>query len=130
VGDLAVGDCGVCIGGYDGCDELDEDTYYQRYVTIKRNCKCFECGETITAGTKHQQCGGTYEGVLKNWRFCLICAEIADAFCCDGRMFGTLWESVEEDLLPRLTTGCFTKLKSTAAKQRLMDRWYEWKFAP
>lgn len=126
--DLAVGDCGVCIGGGYDNDELDIDTYYQRNVIIKRNCKCFECGELVKAGTEHQQCGGTYEGVRKNWRFCLLCAEIADTFCCDGRMFGTLWEGVEEDLFPQLTTDCLVKLKTAAAKQHLVNKWNEWKF--
>lgn len=126
--EMEAGDCGVCIGGYDGCDELDIDTYYQRNVTIKRNCKCFECGVLIVAGTEHQQCGGKYEDEWKNWRFCLLCAEIADAFCCDGRGFGTLWQSVEDDLFPRLTTGCLAKLKTAAAKQHLLDKWNEWKF--
>lgn len=130
--DLATGDCGVCIGGYDGCDELDIDTYYQRNITIKRSCKCFECHTVIKAGTEHQQCGGTYEDfgerVRKNWRFCLICAEIAEAFCCNGRAFGTLWESVADDLFPRMTTGCLAKLKTTAAKEQLVKNWNLWKF--
>ena len=126
--EMATGDCGVCIGGgYDG-NGLEEDSYYQRYVSIKRNCKCFECHETITAGTKHQQCGGTYEGKRENWRFCLICAEIADAFCCDGRWFGKLWESIDEDLFPQMTTGCLQKLTTSAAKEHLVAKWREWKF--
>ncbi len=127
--ELSEGDCRVCISGYDGDDCLDYETYYERNIAIKRNCCCYECGVIIKAGTIHQQCGGTYEGERKNWRFCLICAEISKAFSCDGgRLFGVLWEQVEENVFPNMTTGCLAKLKTAAAKQHLVNKWNEWKF--
>ena len=124
--ELSEGGCGVCLSAWEG-DELDFDTYYERIVSIKKSCKCFDCGRVIPAGVKHEQCGGVYEGERKNWRFCLTCSEVSHAFYCEGRCFGTLWEDVEEQLFPELTTGCLAKLKTAAAKAELLTRWRKWK---
>lgn len=126
--EISAGDCGVCLGGYD-CDDLDIDTYYERFVSIKKNCHCFECGALIPAGQEHEQCGGTYGDERKNWRFCLICSDISRSLSCEGRVFGTLWEDIENNLFPTMTTGCLAKLRTAAAKQHLVEQWREWKFA-
>lgn len=121
-------DCGVCLTGYDDCG----DTEFIR-TEIRKARKphmCSECGKVIPVGEKYEHADGKTDGDFWGYDTCLICAEIADAFYCDGRWFGgMLWEGMEE-VFGKLTTGCLERLTTAAAKAELMRRWNKWRFGP
>jgi hypothetical protein len=123
--DLAVGDCGVCIGGYDG-DAAD--IFASRLVVARKAHQCYECEKEIPPGAKYERIKILYEGEWSCYEICMICSEIGTVFSCDGRCLGILWEDIHDTLFPNMTTGCLAKLKTAAAKQHLLDKWNEWKF--
>jgi hypothetical protein len=123
-----VSDCGVCLTS--GC----EDGYNEFCsVRIRRAAKihnCSECDKEIRIGERYEYATGRFDGDFWHETTCLVCAEIADAFYCDGRMFGgELWEQMVNTVFPIMTTGCFDRLTTAAAKADLMRRWNEWKFS-
>jgi hypothetical protein len=119
------GDCGVCIGG--SIDEVCEFIHIQDRKARKPH-KCCECGKEIVKGEKYEHARGKCEGEMWSSETCLVCREIAEAFYCDGRMFGgELWEEMEY-AYEAMTTGCLDRLTTVAAKTELMRRWNEWKF--
>lgn len=121
-------DCGVCIThDFDG----PADVWESRIRTARKPHKCCECGGAIEAKKRYEYYTVLYDGSWSHHATCLICAEIAEAFCCDGRFFGNLWnEFYEDDIWPSLTTACFDKLQSPEAKAELRRRWMEWKRLP
>lgn len=128
-----MGDCNVCISGYDGDGEFCK--IVQRKARKPHTCS--ECGKIISIGDKYEHATGKSDGYMWAFDTCLICAEIAETFYCDGRLFGgMLWEEMEEvafedmttGCLGMLSTGCLGMLSTAAAKQELVRRWSEWKF--
>lgn len=117
-------DCGVCIySDADGtCDFAD--------VSVRKARKfhrCSECGRRIEIGQRYEHYWGKYDGEVSAIDTCLLCAEIAEAFYCDARMFGGgLWESMDY-VMGELTTSCFDKLSTPEAKAFLRERWMKWK---
>ncbi len=117
-------DCGVCLSGYDGESEF----CHEEIRTARKLHVCSECNKRIEIGEKYEHASGKSEGDFWSEDTCLICAEIANAFYCDGRWFGgILWESME-DVFSQMTTGCLDRLETAAAKAELVRRWNEWKF--
>jgi len=120
-------DCGVCLSGGDG------DGYTEFCQVVIRKARkpheCSECEKRIEPGEKYEHATGKTEGDMWVFDTCLVCAEIADAFYCDGRLFGgMLWEEMHDTAFPVMTTGCLDRLKTAAAKAELLRRWNEWKF--
>lgn len=112
-------DCGVCISDEpDGtCEFIDVE---QR--TARKQHVCCECGKPIEVGQRYEYARGKYEGEFWDCKTCLVCAEIADVFYCNGRLFdGGLWENMSY-ILEEITTGCFERLKTVAAKTELQRR--------
>lgn len=120
-------DCGVCVGFNDGSD----CTMY-RCVIVKRagkNWQCSECGKDIPKGTSYEYASWLNDGSYGNAKTCLLCAEIADAFQCNGRYHAErFWEDMW-DAYDALTTACFNRLRTVEAKMELQRRWQEWKFS-
>lgn len=119
-------DCGVCIGA-------EPEGYCEFFVCETRKArkphKCCECDKQIAIGERYEHARGKYEGDMWTSDTCFVCAEIAEAFYCNGRMFGGgLWDEMEY-CFEAMTIGCFDRLKTAAAKQELQRRWSEWKFA-
>jgi predicted RNA-binding Zn-ribbon protein involved in translation (DUF1610 family) len=117
-------DCGVCIyADADGYSELCD-------VTIRKARKphrCSECGRQIKVGEKYEHYWGKWEGETAAIDTCIICSEIANAFYCDGRLYGGgLWDSMAY-VMGELTTSCFDKLETPEAKAELRRRWMAWK---
>ena len=123
--DLAVGDCGVCIGGDTGeyCTVSDA-----KIITARKPHQCEECDKTIQPGERYERISQLYEGEWSRMSVCLMCSEISIALSCDGRSIGNMWEDIRDNVFPNMTTGCLTKLKTAAAKQHLVNEWNEWKF--
>jgi hypothetical protein len=118
-------DCGVCLSGYDG----DSEFCRTEVRKARKTHACCECNKEIAKGEKYEHATGKSDGDMWAFDTCLICAEIADTFYCDGRLFGgCLWEQMEEIAFPEMTTGCLERLTSAAAKAELVNRWNEWKF--
>lgn len=111
-------DCGVCISSEpDGtCDFFIQETRKAR-----KTHRCCECHKEIQIGERYEHARGKFDGDMWASDTCLICVEIAEAFYCNGRMFGCLWEEMS-DILDEITTGCFARLKTAAAKEELQRR--------
>jgi len=119
-----MGDCGVCIYGDDG---VSVDFFHCEIRRAAKDHECCECEATIKKGERYEYASGKCESELWNSKTCLICAEIAEAFSCEGRTYGGIfWEQLE-DLYKDMTIGCLDRLTSAAAKQELQRRWMEWK---
>jgi len=117
-------DCGVCLTGYDG----DTDFCHTEIRKARKKHVCCECSKEILPGEQYERASGKSEGDFWDAETCMVCAEIAQAFYCDGRWFGgVLWEHMDE-VLSEMTTGCLNRLKTARAKAELMKRWNEWKF--
>lgn len=121
---MNTGDCGVCLSGGDG------DTEFLTHG-IRRARKphvCCECSRPIAPGDRYEHAAGKTDGDLWTVETCLICAEIANTFYCDGRWYGgILWEEMTENAFPEFTTGCLDRLETAAAKAYLVERWQAWK---
>jgi len=120
-------DCGVCLSGWDG-DSYNEFCD-QKIRKARKPHTCSECKKPISPGERYEHAVGKSDGDMWAFDTCLACAEIAEAFYCDGRLFGgMLWEEMRETVFPHMTTGCLDRLFTAAAKAELLRRWNEWKF--
>jgi hypothetical protein len=120
-------DCNACF--YSGAEDLDPpDFLFSKTVVARKVYKCCECGEPIEPGQKYQRVRGKWDEKLDEFKSCLSCAEIREAFSCDGWIYGNLWENITETMFPKMTTGCLEKLTTAAAKAMLLAQWHLWKF--
>ena len=121
-------DCGVCIDmGMDADGYLE--TIQHEVVAADEPRKCQECQAEILVGQEFElYVGESEECGVCSFRTCLRCMEIRDIFVCGAAIPGELWESMEEQAFPDLTTAneCFARL-SLAAKAFTLDRWRKWK---
>ena len=125
---MSAGDCGVCLGGYDGDGPEFSDA---RMVLARREHKCYDCQRPIAPGIRYERVTGKWEGQFLSHAFCVDCVDIATSLSCDGsREFGNLWGEIEEYVFPALTTGCLAKLQTASAKAYLLERWRKWKGLP
>jgi hypothetical protein len=120
-----MGDCGVCVM-FD--DSVSVDFFHKEIRTARKEHKCCECDKPIAKGQQYEYASGKCEGEMWYAKTCLICAEIADAFSCGGRLYGGEFWSEFGELFEELNTTCFDKLTTVAAKEELRRRWNEWKF--
>jgi hypothetical protein len=119
-----VSDCGVCVySGYDGDGgELISDTIR----VARKTHHCCECGRAILRGERYGYACGKSDGSFWANKTCLICDEIRTAFCCDGWIYGNLWDGMRE-VMGGLTVSCFERLSTPEAKTELRLRWMQWK---
>lgn len=118
-------DCGVCIG-YEGGDF--SALWDEVIRTARKPHKCGDCGRTIQPGERYELISSLYDGSWSKYKTCHECAEIADAFMCNGRVVGQLWDLMW-DAYPALNTACYERLSTPAAKAELQRRWMVWKFS-
>lgn len=132
-------DCGVCLTM--DCDEIAFDID-QELVVSDGSIKCCECNKKIPKDVKYEVAtlyfgdqdaeeeegaDETSERWSDTYKTCVICAEIAEAFYCGGRVYGgCLWDSMDY-VWEELTTSCFDKLQTPEAKAELRRRWIVWK---
>lgn len=116
----------ACGGDFDGMPEFETE----RTHTARKLHKCLECRMAIQPGQKYTRRSGKFDGSLYDDCFCGPCEEIRSAFTesgyNEGVAYGELWGSLTENFRD-LTTGCFERLQTVAAKQLLRDRWMKWK---
>lgn len=115
-------DCNVCIiGDYEGENIFSSDTRPK----ARRPHVCGERGGAISPGQTYVRSAGKSGGSIWAVKTCEPCDEIRHTFYCEGAWtFGKLWEDMEEQAFPELTTAsaCFTEL-SPLAKTLVMDKW-------
>jgi hypothetical protein len=127
---MNMSDCGVCINTGDYFDGPAE-VWDRREVKARKPHTCCECAKTISPGQVYERYSVLFEGLWRHHNTCLVCAEIGEAFCCDGRLFGQLWNGFNDaDIWRHLNTSCFDKLQSVEAKTELRRRWMKWKGLP
>ena len=120
-------DCGVC--NYVDDDHPPAVLLSDKIVRARAVHVCCECRREIQKGDRFESVAGKWDGEFYVFKTCLVCVEIRGAFSCDGTyVYEALWESLTE-CFPDLTTGCFEKLETAAAKAYLKSRWWEWKQA-
>ena len=116
-------DCGVCI--YQQYDDY-ADIYETSIARARKSHTCCECGGHIAQGEKYEKIAMFYDGRWSHYDTCLVCSEIATAFCCEGRCPTELWNGMYE-VMGALTTACFDRLETPKAKTELQRRWRGWK---
>jgi hypothetical protein len=140
-------DCGVCL--YSDASDCEGQIDSASIVTLDRPRHCSECGQRFESGSQMEE-ATWYDEQDEDERpldendepiepeqkeplyTCLVCAEIANAFYCegDGRMYGGgLWDSLYE-VFGELNSSCFDRLTTPAAKDALRRRWMKWKGLP
>jgi len=135
-------DCGVCL--YSDSDNWEGYIDDAQNVITECDQKCCECGKIVKAGeliekatwmneseyedVERDEDGEPIEKPAKEPIYtCLVCAEIANAFYCDGRVYQSdLWEAMYE-VMGDLNSSCFAKLKTPAAKAELQKRFIAFK---
>ena len=113
--------CDVSLGEYDG---NDAQLWRQREVVGRKLHRCYECGEDILVGVRHEVINGKWDGRFRLYRFCLACSEVQREFSESGRIFGNTWEVFKDEWNNGATLqGCLNRLTTSAAKA-LMTRQY------
>jgi len=130
-------ECGVCLfSDASDCEGMIDDA---SIVVLDNDQRCSECGLVVLAGAPIEEATwyedddedeepGEPEDKTPIYT-CVVCAEIADAFYCegDGRMYGGgLWDSMYQ-VMGELNSSCFDRLSSPEAKAYLRQRWMKWK---
>lgn len=121
--------CDLCV--FTGASDSDDGpSFTQDHVQkARKEYRCCECRETIPIGALYERTIGKWDGEFNQYITCLACAEIRSTFCCDGWIYGDLWEDfAESGGFERMTTACLDKLETAAAKQKLLDNWNAWRF--
>lgn len=120
--------CNVCVS-------QDADTMpafsNEHFVTKSRKeFKCSECRAAIPSGSSYWKIVGRWDGELMTFRQCECCYEIQHVFCCDGWVYGELWEGMAEQAFPdlKMSGECWDQL-TPQSKAFLLRQWQEWKFA-
>lgn len=93
------------------------------YVVARKPHKCCECREEISKGQAYHRCSGKWDGHMRTYRTCAVCAEIRDHFDCgEGYYFERLWDDLGDNFLPTMTAGgrCMEGL-SPQAKAKLFE---------
>lgn len=117
-------DCGVCLTRGDERAEV----WNKSLRKVRKDHKCCECRAVIARGMTCVYVSMLWDGDWYRYYTCSTCAEIREAFSCDGETCGMLWEDFADGgLFAALTTTCFDRLKTPAAKAALQLRWMEWK---
>lgn len=65
----------------------------------RKEHKCYECGDTILPGDLYENVRGLWDGAWSEYKTCRVCTAIRRDFCCDGFIYGTLWETLHECLV-------------------------------
>lgn len=119
----------VCVGGYDYGDESCS-FYQERDVKARKIHKCNECADEIPIGMTYRRMVGAWDRQMHSFAMCSNCAEIADAFFCDGFAFGRVWYVVREELFPiwkeKGPWDCLAKLETKEARDAAMERYRKW----
>ena len=122
-------ECGFCISVDIECPLSD-----YRCVLVTASIapfKCHECDRQFPAGSPVELATGDpdEDGVpLFSVETCADCHYIADAFCCDGRLHGSLWANMDDAFdETTFSEACLAEVETASAKAYLVERWRKWK---
>lgn len=106
----------VCMSAdYDGSSEFVTDAMRK----ARKAHKCDECGAAIAPGELYENISGKFDGDFFSQKTCVVCMEIGKTFYCGGRILGTLWEDLREQIFPEwnevVAIDCLARLKTDAA---------------
>lgn len=113
---------------YSGAGECMPSAYRDTWRKARKAHRCCECGETIEPGARYLDTTGVWEGGPNRYRTCEGCAEIREAFNCDGWIFGELWDAMIASGLvavERAPAACLFAELSPVGADRLKRYWSE-----
>ena len=79
-------------------DDYDEpEVYNVKIVKARKVHRCYECGDSIPVGARHEHVQALYDG-WSEYRTCLVCVTIREDFQGPGCGFvhGDLWQSLRD----------------------------------
>lgn len=118
---LPAGPCAdACIGSSGG--DYPAEVCGTLIVRARKPQKCCECKDPINPGDHYEVTSGKWDGDWMSFKTCLPCKEIREAFCCDGWVYGSLWEDAQ-GFLEEFRMGCLDKLTTAAAKEKVTQQW-------
>ena len=126
--------CHVCLDQTNG----DNSQLWPVSVrTARAVYRCVECNDAIGKAQQYQRISLKYDGVFSSYSTCLACVEVHRALSsCDRedgvagyRMIYVLWDDIRECIFPDMTRACLEKCQTAAARQKLVQKWNDWKFA-
>lgn len=112
-----------------GCIWMGGDDYGPSFDCVstpvaRKPHRCCECKETIQPGTRYERFAGKWDGEVRAYVTCLECREIRASLCCDGFIFGDLWEGVRDQIFRSgLSVDCLDKLTTATAKNKLQGEY-------
>jgi hypothetical protein len=108
--------------------------FKQKFIAHAVAIECYECKRLITAGTVHEVVTGECDGDEIEWHTCPDCFQIAEGIGDGARLYGMLWEDLEEvggedsgGSFEHFTSGCLAKVETASAKTYLRERFLQWK---
>jgi hypothetical protein len=117
--------CGV---GYEA--EGYHEFFEARIVTARKQHVCCECRKAIRIRDKYEYTAMKYDGDFSSSKTCLPCADVREAYTCDGSgvQYGEFWQEMREHVFPdfRMAGECWDKC-SADGKQHLVAMWKRWK---
>lgn len=117
------------------CIEVDHDGFAELLAIEERRAKkqhkCTECKKIIKPKETYTYEKTMYDGDTEEWKTCLDCLSVREAFFCHGFILGEIWSLLWDHFMNDGIDDCFGKkvLKLTeGAKEKvlkLMDEYRE-----
>lgn len=118
----------VCVVmDYDGSNAFQSEEVRR----ARKPYQCCECKEVIAVGQEHHYETGKNDGFFWTYRTCAPCFEIRRTFCCDGWVFGDLWQEIHGQLFPywdaMMAIDCLAQLTTDSAVAKMRDEYASFK---
>lgn len=103
--------------------------YNTDVIRARKEHRCCECRLMIKRGQMYERVTGLWGERWDTYNTCLLCKAIRDHFNCEGFIFESLWEDLEQNLFPDMKAGgeCLSGLPP-AARGFLIERRLSWVF--
>lgn len=114
---------GVCV-----LVDVDEppELHSSKTRVARKKHECGECGGSIEPGEQYEHFAGLNDGRWWSAKTCAPCVEIRSVLMCEGWLFGTLWDDIEEQAFPEFAHvgvfECLAQLESKASRDLLAAR--------
>jgi hypothetical protein len=89
-------ECSCSVGN--DCENDELLGYSERILKAAKDHICYECGNPILKGQEFIFCSILMVEDIRNFKMCLICAEIATAFFKNGFTFGQMISDLNDYL--------------------------------
>lgn len=109
-------------------DGYSNEFYREETRRAAKPHRCCECQRVIEKGESYAT--GKTEGDFFEARTCAPCDEIRRVFCCEGWVFGELWEAIEDQLFSTWDAmkaiDCLAKLTTEAAVNHMRAKYADY----